>query len=188
MIKAIDTVYNGLKFRSRMEARWAVFFDKIGLKYEYEKEGYDIDGVWYLPDFWIPSLDMWFEVKGRDLLPEERALYENFVIRSEKAFGILYNIPSEHSIMYGGSTEGLPEIYFTLLDGNGKKHCGYDIPYMFCECMYCGAIGFQFDGRSERINCCKENNGHKDFNGHSTRLLDVYDAARQARFEHGEKP
>ena len=33
MIKAIDTVYNGYKFRSRLEARWAVFFDEIGIEY-----------------------------------------------------------------------------------------------------------------------------------------------------------
>ncbi len=38
-IKAIDTVYNGYKFRSRLEARWAVFFDAAGIKYEYEPEG-----------------------------------------------------------------------------------------------------------------------------------------------------
>ena len=39
-IKAIETIYNGYRFRSRLEARWAVFFDEIGIKYEYEKEGY----------------------------------------------------------------------------------------------------------------------------------------------------
>lgn len=27
-IKAIDTIYKGYKFRSRLEARWAVFFDE----------------------------------------------------------------------------------------------------------------------------------------------------------------
>jgi len=39
-IKAIETVYNGYKFRSRLEARWAVFFDALGIEYEYEKEGF----------------------------------------------------------------------------------------------------------------------------------------------------
>ena len=33
-IKAIETKYNGFRFRSRLEARWAIFFDSIGLKYE----------------------------------------------------------------------------------------------------------------------------------------------------------
>ena len=30
MIKAIPTEYKGYRFRSRLEARWAVFFDACG--------------------------------------------------------------------------------------------------------------------------------------------------------------
>ena len=36
-MKAIETEYNCYKFRSRLEARWAVFFDALGWEYEYEK-------------------------------------------------------------------------------------------------------------------------------------------------------
>ena len=64
MIKAIETEYNDYRFRSRLEARWAVFFDALGIKYEYEKEGFDVNGTWYLPDFWLPEQDCWYEVKG----------------------------------------------------------------------------------------------------------------------------
>lgn len=54
-IKPIETFYNGYRFRSRLEARWAVFFDALGIKYEYEREGYDLgEAGWYLPDFWLP--------------------------------------------------------------------------------------------------------------------------------------
>ena len=54
MIKPIETEYNGYRFRSRLEARWAVFFDALGIKYEYEPEGYTLeDGTKYLPDFRI---------------------------------------------------------------------------------------------------------------------------------------
>lgn len=63
MIKPIETVYKGYRFRSRLEARWAVFFDTLGLKWEYEKEGFDINGKWYLPDFYLPDLDLWIEIK-----------------------------------------------------------------------------------------------------------------------------
>ena len=63
-IKPIETKYNGFRFRSRLEARWAVFFDMIGLKYEYEVEGFEMNGIRYLPDFYIPSLDRWFEIKA----------------------------------------------------------------------------------------------------------------------------
>jgi hypothetical protein len=51
-IKAIETQYKGYRFRSRLEARWAVFFDAVGLNFEYEKEGFDLGEVgYYLPDF-----------------------------------------------------------------------------------------------------------------------------------------
>lgn len=62
-MKPIDTIYNGYKFRSRLEARWAVFFDNINLSYIYEREGFDLDGTWYLPDFWIENWQCWIEIK-----------------------------------------------------------------------------------------------------------------------------
>lgn len=65
MIKAIETRYKGYNFRSRLEARYAVFFDALGLKWVYEKEGFDLGeyGL-YLPDFWLPELKLWYEIKG----------------------------------------------------------------------------------------------------------------------------
>jgi len=69
MIAAIETRYAGCRFRSRLEARWAVFFDMLRIKWEYEPEGFSIprrDGTTaaYLPDFWSPSLGCYVEVKG----------------------------------------------------------------------------------------------------------------------------
>jgi hypothetical protein len=62
-IKAIETVYKGYRFRSRLEARWAVFFDAMGLEWTYEAQGFDLDGKRYLPDFHLTSLGMHVEVK-----------------------------------------------------------------------------------------------------------------------------
>lgn len=64
-IKAIQTIYKGYKFRSRIEARWAVFFDLTRTKWEYEQEGFILsDGTHYLPDFYLPELDYYVEIKG----------------------------------------------------------------------------------------------------------------------------
>lgn len=64
MLKAIETAYRGCRFRSRLEARWAVFFDALGLEWEYEPEGFELqDGTRYLPDFWLPEPAVWAEVK-----------------------------------------------------------------------------------------------------------------------------
>lgn len=65
-LKPIETHYNGYRFRSRLEAKWAVFFDVLGLRYEYEREGFDLDGRRYLPDFWLPEKDCWVEIKGAE--------------------------------------------------------------------------------------------------------------------------
>lgn len=64
-IKPIETYYNGYRFRSRSEARWAVLLDTIGMKYIYEMEGFDLGGgVRYLPDFYLPDAKQFFEVKA----------------------------------------------------------------------------------------------------------------------------
>lgn len=64
-VKAIQTEYRGFKFRSRLEARWAVFFDACGVKWEYEPEGYDLgDGLLYLPDFLLHDVTLGRDGKG----------------------------------------------------------------------------------------------------------------------------
>jgi hypothetical protein len=50
--KAIKTKYKSITFRSRLEARWAIFFDTLGIRYKYEEKSYAVlGGIWYLPDF-----------------------------------------------------------------------------------------------------------------------------------------
>jgi hypothetical protein len=69
--KAIETTYNGYRFRSRLEARYAVLLDYVGIQYEYEREGFEVDGIRYLPDFWLPVWKTWLEVKGTKPNEEE---------------------------------------------------------------------------------------------------------------------
>jgi len=81
-IKAIETFYKGYHFRSRLEARWAVFFDTLGIEWKYEDQGFerevhdyftrDGEEVYkterYLPDFYLPNRwgggGIYVEVKG----------------------------------------------------------------------------------------------------------------------------
>lgn len=48
-IAAIPTLYRGRMYRSRLEARWAAFFDRLGWTHEYEP--FDLGG--WSPDFAI---------------------------------------------------------------------------------------------------------------------------------------
>lgn len=73
MIKAIDTYYNGNYFRSRLEAKWAVCFEMSSLRYEYELEGFCLpNGVKYLPDFYLPELESYVEVKPEYQFAEKK--------------------------------------------------------------------------------------------------------------------
>ena len=51
-IKAIETKYAGTIFRSRLEARWAAFFDTLGWNWIYEP--FDLDG--WSPDFLLKPI------------------------------------------------------------------------------------------------------------------------------------
>lgn len=63
-IKPIQTRYKGYHFRSRLEARWAVLFDALGIEWEYEPEGFDLGDLgYYLPDFYLPQTRHYVEVK-----------------------------------------------------------------------------------------------------------------------------
>ena len=61
-IKPIETLYRGHYFRSKAEARFAVFLDCLGVKWEYEPQGFDLgNGLKYLPDFKIYNVEIWDE-------------------------------------------------------------------------------------------------------------------------------
>jgi len=69
-LKAIETHYAGCRFRSRTEARWAYFMDLMGVRWEYEYEGWELPSGRYLPDFRLPTAKVYLEIKGEP--PTER--------------------------------------------------------------------------------------------------------------------
>ena len=53
----IPTTYNGVTFRSRLEAKWQVFFDELGFEASYESDFIKDENseVLYVPDFTVYS-------------------------------------------------------------------------------------------------------------------------------------
>lgn len=112
MIKNIETIYKGYRFRSRLEARWAVFLDELNWQWEYEKEGFVLeDKSCYLPDFYLPELKTWLEVKPDNIQDED---YKKCILFS-KGIGDGFNV-----ILVNGLP--LPRQY--LLFHNGVELCG----------------------------------------------------------------
>jgi len=69
---AIPTDYKGCHFRSRLEARWAMLFDGLGMPWEYEVERFDVGSLGsYLPDFWLPEWKCYAEVKPKPFTEDE---------------------------------------------------------------------------------------------------------------------
>lgn len=65
-IPAIETRAYGCRFRSRLEARWAVFLTEAGFSWEYEPEGAELESGRYLCDFRVTGptgVTIWLEVK-----------------------------------------------------------------------------------------------------------------------------
>lgn len=85
VVKAIETEYKGYRFRSRLEARWAVFMDELDIDWQYEPEGFNTPSGPYLPDFFLrfrpdshdaaryPGAGYWLEVKPREPSEDELA-------------------------------------------------------------------------------------------------------------------
>jgi len=63
MIKPIQTLYAGILFRSRLEARWAMYFDLLGYEWDYEIEGFSTKFGGYLPDFYLSKIGVFIEIK-----------------------------------------------------------------------------------------------------------------------------
>lgn len=93
-MKALETTYRGINYRSRTEARWAVFLDELRVAYSYEPEGFDLGGDWYLPDFWLPTPGVWLEVKGVEPTERERRVAVALAKASRCPVAIAVGAPS----------------------------------------------------------------------------------------------
>jgi hypothetical protein len=207
-IKPIETWYGGCRFRSRLEARWAVFFDQLTIRWEYEAQGYELpSGARYLPDFWLPDENFAVEVKGDEkAFRDESPRYAEAVqTRSIPGLGLLFLGPvpdaaikrplhlavaaEEHCC--GDTILGLRAVDFEQL----TLELGGDWPTPGTF------LGLHTDRRSHdpmRLPTL----GHlgRVYNGYigggayppewttPYRLAEAYRLARSARFEHGELP
>lgn len=104
MIKAIETQYKNYRFRSRLEARWAVFLDTLGIEWEYEREGYDLGDPlgYYLPDFWLPFSTYYpnggyfLEIKGQQPTDAELAKIATLAAGTGHSSWLFAGEPGKH--------------------------------------------------------------------------------------------
>ncbi len=198
-IKAIETRYKGCRFRSRLEARWAVFYNALGLKWEYEKEGFELPSGRYLPDFYLPGIG-WIEIKGAD--PDDDDPKGPYTQCYELAEHL-----KQHVFLFYGSI-GLPQIVEGDAYGDPANSCPSSVSFLFfkgygvcggegwwwTQCPLCGKFDITCGGRLDDTCCgCMKQltsrwraiswpSGYD-----SPELREAYRQGRSARFEFGEK-
>jgi hypothetical protein len=161
--KAIPTLYNGIQFRSRLEAKWAAFFDLMNWRYEYEP--FDLDG--YIPDFLVmgykPTL---VEVKPVVRFPDDvgtriarfsehyELLLVGCSIGLDKSEAESDRVGS-HGLTIGWHCEFASEV--TIIGGGplgwttaelmGPDQCGSNC-WDWCSSIgsYCGRVASTYDG------------------------------------------
>lgn len=204
-MQAIETSYKRYRFRSKVEARWAVFFDSLRLNWSYEKQGFDLGTERYLPDFWIESFQSFVEIKPLKsaIGPIDSKAFE--MSRQGKRVVILCGDP-------------WPFEYIAVAAPRGTDSLKLQLTAQFTACEKCDNVTLSWVDPEEEENrigriftdhycpllsnsetgriCCHK---HYPFSWLKflTRSLEVTDqyrinrafiAARSARFEHGETP
>lgn len=159
--KAIPTRYKGYHFRSRLEARWAVWFDAMEIAFRYEPEGFGLgDAGNYLPDFWLPDLSLWAEIKPlRKDTREEQNKCRALVIATGKPVAMLFDEfcplscdPPDFEVLGSNRLwvpEGHPNYYANEKDG---VHW-IDGCCEWAECPVCGRVGFAHCGQHPACSC-----------------------------------
>lgn len=99
-LRSLPTKYKGFSFRSRLEARYAALFDALGLVWEYEHQIYDCDSAGgYLPDFWLPQLKCFVEIKGEWPTEEELAKIQSLSLFSGFPVWLAIGTPGYRSLL-----------------------------------------------------------------------------------------
>lgn len=194
-IKAIETHYEGCRFRSRLEARWAVFFNALGLTWSYEPQGFELGAGSYLPDFHIATWSAYIEIKPTlDAAEPDYPKYRELAASQGCAVLLLVGEPGPgvhevvafdplpHHSSSGGEQAGLAFgrcnacESIQLAESASSLGClGWSVDSRWPEACEAGCDG----GSSAPVVLAP---GGGDF----PRLRAAFDAARGARFEHGE--
>ncbi len=183
-VQAIETEYAGHLFRSRLEARWAVFMDALGITWEYEPQRYQLPSGKYLPDFWLPAQQFYLEVKGTPPSSYYRRLLQELAdgtgARLMLAVG---SIPDART--YKVEAEGADFWMAEFSPGSTDDESGTDFAG-WTKCPACGAVDVVY-GLLRRFTYCACKAAPLAGSDEPVRaVLDALRAARSARFEHGE--
>ena len=142
-----QTIFDGHVFRSRTEARWAIFFNEMQLAYTYEPNCYEFPlsphsvllathpskTIKYIPDFFIPSLQVFIEIKPH--VPNTIECIKAFLLAEQTSLPVFvcWDLKKMHTVAF-------------FPDGR------IELEYTFKQCTACNTINIT-DLRALRASC-----------------------------------
>lgn len=174
-----STLFRGYKFRSKLEAKWAVFFDSLNIAFEYEPEAFVCDdGSQYTPDFFLPNCTLRYGLKRGVYLEIKRIGWADTL---EEQFLYTDRISSSFKT-------GLPLLLFTgdpfdsvtdeCKEDNLELSPSWDNYMMMFLCDACGHLKFEFS-EGNYMECPMCDTGNRDHN----RLVFAAQIARSYKFK-----
>ena len=193
-ITAIPTEYKGYRFRSRLEARWAVFFDACRVSWEYEPEGFALpNGQFYLPDFLLhgcagrsPS-DLYVEVKGKMTKADAEKIRQFSGVIDIDNHEVLNPILIVAGIPEGDDIRDIEDFCHDWGYNGFPGLKGGPYPFNFETIdgdYFVAHPGINKDGQFELFG----DDSNYTYDRDDAATLRAFKLARQARFEHGEQP
>jgi hypothetical protein len=188
-IPAKPTDYGPYHFRSKLEAQWAVFMDCLGVKYIYEPKVGEVEAgcrtYYYNPDFELPSLECYIEIKPRKPIEDELGKGAGLANLLGRVF-FFYNFSPNTGA-------------YLMQESNNMRYLSDDY-YYWCECPRCSKIDILDFGQprcgcytaSELVDMDAEftttENKLPTIQFHKTKnILQAYNIARKHKFDSTKK-
>jgi hypothetical protein len=177
-IKAIETKYAGRYFRSRLEARWAIFFDVMCVKWEYENQGFSIGDDRYLPDFELPEWECYIEIKPSCISGEDdrriKRIMKNWNGGKGKSLWVIKGSPAY----------GQYKAYRTPEDACEQSTTNGLIEFVFGSCRKCNGLWWGYTNGDAWGGKCQPGCESEKWTDEYGLVADAYEAAMSARFDH----
>jgi hypothetical protein len=154
-LRAIETLYRGYRFRSRLEARWAAFFHLLGWQAHYEP--FDLNG--WIPDFILHGSKQRVPVEVKPIASEDDPIFWE-TVRKIAASGwrgdaliVGYLLPREGQLCVGWLGEDMTGLGGTCGDPDPAR-CWATAPFQIVGdgCMAVAGFCHEYQSYHDRIS------------------------------------